>query len=63
MMSMRLTVGGVPLWQVLTSLALLLLTTVLVIRAVAGFFHAQTLLSGQSFSARRFFNALLGRPI
>ena len=33
----------------------------LIIRAVAAMFHAQNLLSGQPFSAKRFFRALLGR--
>ena len=61
MMIMRLTVGGVPLWQPLLAVGLLVLTTILVVRVVAGMFHAQNLLSGQSFSARRFASALLGR--
>jgi len=37
------------------------LTVIFVIRAVARMFHAQNLLSGQSFSAKRFYAALLGR--
>jgi len=61
LMIMRLTVGGVPLWQPLLAAVLLALTAILVIRAVARMFHAQNLLSGQSFSARRFYAALLGR--
>jgi ABC-2 type transport system permease protein len=61
LMIMRLTVGGVPLWQPLLAAALLALTAILVVRAVARMFHAQNLLSGQSFSARRFYAALLGR--
>ncbi len=60
-MIMRLTVGGVPVWQPLLAAGLLVLTAILVVRAVAGMFHAQNLLSGQSFSARRFASALLGR--
>jgi ABC-2 type transport system permease protein len=60
-MIMRLTVGGVPLWQPLLAAGLLVLRAILVVRAVAGMFHAQNLLSGQSFSARRFASALLGR--
>jgi len=60
-MIMRLTVGGVPLWQPLLAAGLLVLTAILVVRAVAGMFQAQHLLSGQSFSARRFASALLGR--
>lgn len=61
MMIMRLTVGGVPLWQPLLAAGLVVFTAILVVRAVAGMFHAQNLLSGQSFSARRFARALLGR--
>lgn len=60
-MMMRLTVGGVPLWQTLLSAALMVLTAIFVIRAVARMFRAQTLLSGQSFNVGRFANALLGR--
>jgi ABC-2 type transport system permease protein len=61
LMIMRLTVGGVPLWQPLLAAVLLALTAILAVRAVARMFHAQNLLSGQSFSARRFYAALLGR--
>jgi ABC-2 type transport system permease protein len=60
-MIMRLTIGGVPLWQPLLAAGLMALTAVFVVRAVARMFRAQTLLSGQPFSARRFANALLGR--
>jgi hypothetical protein len=55
------TVGGVPFWQPLLAAGLLVLTAILVVRAVAGMFHAHNLLSGQSFSARRLGNTLLGR--
>ncbi|MGD8473266.1 MAG: ABC transporter permease [Anaerolineae bacterium] len=61
LMMMRLTDGSVPLWQLLLSAALMLGTAYLIIRAVAAMFHAQNLLSGQPFSPRRFFRALLGR--
>jgi ABC-2 type transport system permease protein len=60
-MMMRLTIGGVPLWQPPLAAGLLALTAILVVRAVAGMFHAQNLLSGQPFSVRRFYSALLGR--
>jgi ABC-2 type transport system permease protein len=59
-MMMRLTVGGVPGWHIGLSLALLLLTAGLILWAVSGMFRAQTLLSGQSFSAKTFFSLLLG---
>ncbi len=60
-MMTRLAASDVPLWQPLLAVALLLATAVLIVRAVAGMFRAQTLLSGQEFSLRRFFAALLGR--
>jgi len=61
LMMMRLADGSVPLWQLLLSAILMLGTAYLIIRAVAAMFHAQNLLSGQPFSPRRFFRALLGR--
>ena len=57
----RLVVGGVPLWQPFLAAALLLLTAIFIVRAVAGMFRAQNLLSGQPFSAGRFYRALLGK--
>jgi hypothetical protein len=60
-MMMRLTVGGVPLWQTLLSAVLMVLTALFIIQAVARMFRAQTLLSGQSFNVKRFASALLGR--
>jgi hypothetical protein len=56
-----LTVGGVPVWQPVLATALLVVTAILVVRAVARMFHAQNLVSGQSFSMKRFYGALLGR--
>ncbi|HEY42798.1 MAG TPA: ABC transporter permease [Anaerolineae bacterium] len=58
-MIMRLTIGGVPLWQILLAVGLMMLTAVFVVRAVARMFRAQVLLSGQPFSARRYTRALL----
>jgi len=60
-MMTRLAAGGVPLWQPLLAAGLLLVTAYVVIRAVSGIFRAQTLLSGQPFSVKRFVGALLGR--
>lgn len=60
-MMMRLTTTGVPSWQLLLSAGLMLVTAYLILRAVAAMFHAQNLLSGQSFSLGRFFGAFLGR--
>jgi len=60
-MMTRLSAGGVPLWQPLLACGLLGATVVIVIRMVARMFHAQTLLSGQTFNVGRYFKALLGR--
>ncbi|MDH5506312.1 MAG: ABC transporter permease [Anaerolineae bacterium] len=57
-MMTRLSAGGVPSWQPVLAAVLMSLTAWLVINAVARMFHAQNLLSGQSFSTRRFFKAL-----
>ncbi len=58
-MMTRLAAGGVPWWQPLLSAVLLLVTAVVIVRSVARMFRAQTLLSGQPLSVRRFLSALL----
>jgi ABC-2 type transport system permease protein len=60
-MMTRLAAVSVPWWQLLVTVVLLVATVVLIVRGVAGMFRAQTLLSGQTFSARRFYRALAGR--
>ena len=60
-MMTRLSADNVPLWQLLVAVALLVGMIFLAIRAVAGMFRAQTLLSGQTFSIKLFFRALAGR--
>ena len=60
-MVMRLTNGAVPLWQLLLSILLLFVTAYYALHSVAAMFHAQNLLSGQPFSLRRYFGALVGR--
>lgn len=60
-MMLRLSVGGVPWWQPPLAAGLLLVTVYFILRAVARVFRAQYLLSGQTFSPKRFFGALLGR--
>jgi ABC-2 type transport system permease protein len=57
----RLTAGSVPLWQLALSLGLMAVTAILVIRAVAGLFRAQTLLTGQNFNLLIFVKAFMGR--
>jgi len=60
-MMTRLSAGGVPFWQPVLSAVLLAGTALLVVRAVAGMFRAQVLLSGQSFNRKMFFRALMGK--
>jgi ABC-2 type transport system permease protein len=60
-MIMRLTDGDVPTWQLLLTVGLMAVTAYVTVRAVAALFHAQNLLSGQPFSLRRYFGALVGR--
>lgn len=57
----RMVATEVPLWQGLLAAALQLLAAVLIIRAAARLFRAQTLLSGQSFDVKRYYAAFLGR--
>jgi ABC-2 type transport system permease protein len=59
-MIMRMTAGVVPLWQLILSIGLLLGTSPLVLRSVGNIFRAQMILSGQPFSVRRYYKALLG---
>lgn len=60
-MMTRISAGVVPLWQIFLACGLLAVTVVGIVRMVARMFQAQTLLSGQPFSAGRYFRALLGR--
>jgi len=60
-MMLRLSAGQVPLWQTLLSAGLLAVTAFLIVRAAAGMFRAQNLLSGQSINIKRYFLALIGR--
>jgi ABC-2 type transport system permease protein len=57
-MVMRMTSSAVPPWQIGVSLLLLILTSYILIRLMARLFRAQTLLSGESISIRRFWAAL-----
>jgi ABC-2 type transport system permease protein len=57
----RMAAGGVPWWQPTLAAALMGLTALLVLHAVAGVFRAQILLSGQTVTVRRFFR-LLANP-
>ncbi len=60
-MMTRLAAGQIPVWQPLLAVGLLILTVYIIIRAVAGMFRAQNLLSGQPFKLKVFFKELAGR--
>ncbi len=58
MMVTRLVIGNVPVWQPLIAAALMILLAILIMRAVARMFRAQILLSGETFSLRRYLKVL-----
>lgn len=60
-MMTRLAVTPVPAWQLIGSMALLALTIVFLMRAVAGMFRAQILLTGQKFSLSLYLKTLFGK--
>jgi ABC-2 type transport system permease protein len=60
-MMTRLAATQVPLWQTATAIILLLLTAVYLIRASAGLFHTQNLLSGRTMRPNTFLRALAGK--
>ena len=60
-MMARLAAAGVPWWQPFVAAVLLAATAFIIVRAVAGMFRSQTLLSGQAFNLKVYFRALLGR--
>jgi ABC-2 type transport system permease protein len=60
-MMARLAAGGVPWWQPPLATLLLALSAVLIVRAVAGMFRAQTLLSGQGIKVKTYLQALVGK--
>jgi ABC-2 type transport system permease protein len=55
----RLSVGPVPAWQLIISLALLFGTVIIVIRGVANLFSSQYLLSGQKMNIGVFLRTVL----
>ena len=59
----RMAVTTVPLWQILTAIALMIVTIILLLRAVAGMFRAQLLLTGKNFNLGLFVKVLLGKEI
>jgi ABC-2 type transport system permease protein len=59
----RMAAAPVPLWQLLASISLLIISIILLIRAVAGLFRAQTLLTGKKISLGMFIRTMLGQEI
>ena len=55
----RMAAGSVPWWQPVLAAALMATTAGLVLRAVAGVFRAQILLSGQTFTTKHFLQLLV----
>jgi hypothetical protein len=60
-MMARLSAGGVPLWQPWLAVVLLAGSALVIVRAVAGIFRAQSLLSGQPFNLKAYIRALVGK--
>ncbi len=60
-MMMRISATSVPIWQIGLALVLLAGTAWLLVRACAGLFKAQNLLTGQSVNILGFVKALAGR--
>jgi len=60
-MMTRLSAASVPFWQIGVAILLLAASVVLLVRASAGLFRAQNLLSGSSVSAKGFLKALIGK--
>lgn len=54
----RIAIGILPAWQTVASLAILLITTLFVMRGVAHLFSSQILLSGEKFNLKTFFRTL-----
>lgn len=54
----RLSVGPVPPWQLIASIALLVGAVIIVIRGVANLFSSQYLLSGQKMKIGLFFRTV-----
>jgi ABC-2 type transport system permease protein len=60
-MMTRISATSVPWWQLLLSIALLIMTVYLVLRVVASLFRAQNMLSGQPLTIKRYLMALVGK--
>jgi ABC-2 type transport system permease protein len=59
-MMLRLVLIPVPGWQLFLSVLFLLLAAVIILRAVASMFRAQTMLTGQPLSLRNIYRLFRG---
>jgi len=59
----RLAVTTVPTWQLLLSMALMVITILLLIRAVARMFRAKLLLTGKKFNLGLYLKAISGQEL
>lgn len=57
----RMAISPVPLWQLFVAIILLILTIFILIRAVAGMFKAQILLTGKEFNLGSYIKTLVGQ--
>ncbi|MEL7645810.1 MAG: ABC transporter permease [Anaerolineaceae bacterium] len=60
-MMTRLTIGGVPGWQIALAYGLLALTDLFLVKGVANLFRSQNLLTGSKFSFKLFLRELVRR--
>jgi len=60
-MMLRLAIVSVPAWQLALSIGMLASTAALILRAVAGLFRAQLLLTGQKITVRTISRSLFSR--
>lgn len=59
----RMAVSPIPIWQLLLAVGLMILTIWVLIRAVAGMFRAQLLVTGKKFRLKQYIRALLGKEL
>ncbi|MEN6481059.1 MAG: ABC transporter permease, partial [Anaerolineaceae bacterium] len=59
-MMTRISATQVPFWQIAIALALSVTTALITMKIISNFFRSQTLISGQKYSTKLFFKALVG---
>lgn len=60
-MMARLSVVAVPIWQIILSAIILAISAFFAVKAIAGMFRAQTLITNQEFKFGFFIKALMGK--